>query len=80
LVVVYHFMCVYVINSVKKSNKQNNNERIKLVIILVLLLITGGYKFYLDAGRDFGRGVKEASETGSVTIYENSIKEQNNIR
>ena len=80
LVVVYHFMCVYVINSVKKSNKVNKNERIKLVIILVLLLITGGYKFYLDAGRDFGRGVKEASETGSVTIYENSIKEQNNIR
>ena len=80
LVVVYHFICVYVINSVKKSNKVNKNERIKLVIILVLLLITGGYKFYLDAGRDFGRGVKEASETGSVTIYENSIKEQNNIR
>lgn len=80
LVAVYHFMCVYVINSVKKSNKVNKNERIKLVIILVLLLITGGYKFYLDAGRDFGRGIKEASETGSVTIYENSIKEQKNIR
>ena len=60
LVVVYHFMCVYVINSVKKSNKVNKNERIKLVIILVLLLITGGYKFYLDVGKDFASGVKEA--------------------
>lgn len=74
LVVVYHFMCVYVINSVKKSNKENNNERIKLVIILVLLLITGGYKFYLDAGKEFYSGVKEASKTGIVTIYDNSMK------
>ena len=81
LVVVYHFMCVYVINSVKKSNKVNKNERIKLVIILVLVLITaGGYKLYIDAGKEFASGVKEASKTGSVTIYENSIKEQNNIR
>lgn len=74
LVVVYHFMCVYVINSVKKSNKQNNNERIKLVIILVLLLITGGYKFYKDASKGFVEGVKEASKTGIVTIYDNSMK------
>jgi|GEM_PF-3269305 hypothetical protein len=67
-------MCVYVINSVKKSNKQNNNERIKLVIILVLLLITGGYKFYKDASKGFVEGVKEASKTGIVTIYDNSMK------
>ena len=80
LVVVYHFMCVYVINSVKKSNKQNNNERIKLVIILVLLLITGGYKFYLDVGKDFASGVKEASKAGIVTMYENSIKEKKSLR
>ena len=80
LVVVYHFMCVYVINSVKKSNKVNKNERIKLVIILVLLLITGGYKFYLDAGKDFASGVKEASKAGIVTMYENSIKEKKSLR
>ena len=81
LVGVYHFMCVEVINSIKKSTKLNKNERIKLVIILVLLLITaGGYKLYIDAGKEFASGVKEASKTGIVTIYENPIKEQKSIR
>lgn len=81
LVGVYHFMCVEVINSVKKSTKLTKNERIKLVIILVLLLITaGGYKFYMDAGKDFASGVKEASKAGIVTMYENSIKEKKSLR
>ena len=81
LVGVYHFMCVEVINSIKKSTKLNKNERIKLVIILVLLLITaGGYKLYINAGKEFASGVKEASKTGIVTIYENPIKEQKSIR
>ena len=75
LVVVYHFMCVEVINSMKKNTKITKNERIKIVMIIVLLIITSGYKFYIDAGKDFARGVKEASKTGIVTIYENSIEE-----
>ena len=74
LVVVYHFMCVEVINSMKNT-KITKNERIKIVMIIVLLIITSGYKFYIDAGKDFARGVKEASKTGIVTIYENSIEE-----
>ena len=74
LIVVYHFMCVDVINSMKNNTKITKNERIKIVMIIVLLIITIGYKFYIDAGKDFSRGVKEASKTGIVTIYENSIK------
>ena len=63
-------MCVYVINSVKKSNKVNKNERIKLVIILVLVLITaGGYKLYIDASKGFVEGVKEANKEGLVIGY-----------
>ena len=70
LVVVYHFMCVYVINSVKKSNKVNKNERIKLVIVLVLVIITaGGYKLYIDASKGFVEGVKEANKEGLVIGY-----------
>lgn len=74
LVVVYHFMCVDVINDTKRNIKINKNKRIKLVIILVLLIITSGYKLYIDAGKEFYRGVKEASKTGIVTIYDNSMK------
>ena len=80
LIVVYHFMCVDVINSIKKNTKITKNERIKIVMILVLLIITSGYKLYIDAGKEFARGFKEASETGIVTIYENPIKEQKSLR
>ena len=68
-------MCVEIINSIKKNTKLTKNERIKLGMFLVLLIITVGYKFYMDAGKDFASGVKEASKAGIVTIYENSIKE-----
>lgn len=80
LIVVYHFMCVDVINSMKNNTKITKNERIKIVMIIVLLIITIGYKFYLDAGKDFASGVKEASKAGIVTMYENSIKEKKSLR
>lgn len=80
LIVVYHFMCVDVIKSMKKSSKLNKNKRIKLAMIFVLLIITSGYKIYIDAGKEFASGVKEASKAGIVTMYENSIKEKKILR
>lgn len=81
LVGVYHFMCVEVINSIKKNTKLTKNERIKLGMFLVLLIITvGGYKLYIDAGKEFASGVKEASKAGIVTMYKNSIKEKKSLR
>ena len=50
------------------------------MIILVLLLITGGYKLYLDAGEEFARGIKEASKTGIVKVYSDSMKEIETIK
>jgi len=67
-------------NRLRELNKTSKGSKIFISFLIISVILLFGYKFYLDAGRDFGRGVKEASETGSVTIYENSIKEQNNIR
>ena len=80
LVVAYHFMSVEYINGIKKNTKSNKNNKIKLLIILVLLLITGGYKLYLDAGEEFARGIKEASKTGIVKVYSDSMKEIETIK
>ena len=62
-------MCVDIINDTKRNIKINKNKRIKLVIILVLLIITSGYKLYIDDGKEFYRGVKEASKEGLVIGY-----------
>lgn len=80
LIVAYHFMSVEYINGIKKNTKSNKNNKIKLLIILVLLLITGGYKLYLDAGEEFARGIKEASKTGIVKVYSDSMKEIETIK
>ena len=71
LIVVYHLVSVDFIINTKKNTRLNKTERIKVIIILVLLIITIGYKFYMDTGKDFARGIKEASKTGIVTIYDN---------
>ena len=80
LIVAYHFMSVEYINGIKKNTKSNKNNKIKLLIILVLLLITGGYKLYLDAGEEFARGIKEASKSGIVKVYSDSMKEIETIK
>ena len=80
LIVAYHFMSVEYINGIKKNTKSNKNNKIKLLIILVLLLIIGGYKLYLDAGEEFARGIKEASKTGIVKVYSDSMKEIETIK
>ena len=80
ITIVYHFVSVNIISNSKRDTKVSKKDRITLILILVLLLSSIGYKFYKDASKDFVEGVKEASKTGIVTIYENSIKEQKNIR
>ena len=80
ITIVYHFVSVNIISNSKRDTKVSKKDRITLILILVLLLSSIGYKFYKDASKDFVEGVKEASKTGIVTIYENSIKEQKKIR
>ncbi|MDU1527648.1 MAG: hypothetical protein E6900_03650, partial [Gemella haemolysans] len=75
ITIVYHFVSVNIISNSKRDTKVSKKDRITFILILVLLLSSIGYKFYKDAGKEFYRGVKEASKTGIVTIYENSIEE-----
>ena len=75
ITIVYHFVSVNIISNSKRDTKVSKKDRITFILILVVLLSSIGYKFYEDAGKEFYRGVKEASKTGIVTIYENSIEE-----
>ena len=75
ITIVYHFVSVNIISNSKRDTKVSKKDRIKLILILLLLLSSSsGYKFYKDASKGFVEGVKEASKTGIVTIYDNSIK------
>ena len=75
ITIVYHFVSVNIISNSKRDTKVSKKDRITFILILVVLLSSIGYKFYEDAGKEFYRGVKEASKTGIVTTYENSIEE-----
>ena len=78
ITIVYHFVSVNIISNSKRDTKVSKKDRITLILILVLLLSSIGYKFYKDASKGyaegFAEGVKEASKTGIVTIYDNSMK------
>lgn len=79
ITIVYHFVSVNIISNSKRDTKVSKKDRIKLILILLLLLSSSsGYKFYKEASKSFAEGFaeggKEASKTGIVTIYDNSMK------
>ena len=69
ITIVYHFVSVNIISNSKRDTKVSKKDRITFILILVVLLSSIGYKFYEDAGKEFYRGIKEASKVGLVIGY-----------